>query len=246
MARLSREVLLQKIRSFPYWHYEFDLGNGVVIHPTKGEKQVKKKNDLRSFLWPVVLERCGGSLAGLRVLDVACNAGFWSLEAHRSGAARVLGIDARRENVEEALLVRDALEIDPQRLDYRQMNIYDLTPEVVGEYDLVLLFRILHHLSHPLWALERIREVCRRYLVIDIKLALHDEAVLCLGSPNPRDPRSGVGQGLRLQPSRSALELMLGSTGFTNVTGASPKPPLQEDYFKGRRAVFTAEVLADS
>src|SRR6266536_6668731 len=141
MAALSNQELLRRINSFDYWQYPFDLGNGVVITPTR-KQYVEKKTDLRSFIWPVVLDLFGGSLDGLRVLDVGCNAGFFSLEAHRSGAAFVLGIDAREKHIEQAKLVRDALNIDPGKLEYRQMNILDLSRARLGEYDLVLFLRV--------------------------------------------------------------------------------------------------------
>ena len=148
--------MLKKINSFEYWHYRFDLGDDVVINPTD-QSYAKKKLGLRNFVWPAVLDLCGGSVKGLRVLDIACNSGFWSLEAHRLGADYVLGFDARPAYIEQAELVRDALGIDPQRVEYKQMDIYDLSRgSVGGEYDLVLSLRILHHLSNLYWS-------CRTY-----------------------------------------------------------------------------------
>ncbi len=51
--------------------------------------------------------------------------------------------------------MRDVTAVDPAKVAYKQMSIYDLSYETVGdEYDLVLLFRILNHLSNPLLALK--------------------------------------------------------------------------------------------
>lgn len=178
----------------------------------------------------------------MRVLDVACNAGFWSMEAHKSGAAYVLGVDARPVHVEQAQLVRDALGVDPERVEFRQMDIYDLAPEEIGEFDLCLVLRILHHLSHPLLALEKLRAVCRNYLVIDIKL-LHDEdrPLLFLHSEDPSGVLHGV-EGMAFRPSRAALELMLQGAGFSNVQGVLPGETRRGAYRDGRRALFTARV----
>src|SRR2546425_10675143 len=90
MATGSRDHLLERINSFEYWHYPFDLGDGVVIRPSYAEKKLR----LRDFIWPVVLDLCGGNLGGQRVISVGCNSGFWSFGAHKSGAAYVLGFDA--------------------------------------------------------------------------------------------------------------------------------------------------------
>jgi SAM-dependent methyltransferase len=230
---------MDKANSFEYWHYEFNLGNGIVINPTL-EGQAEKKRNLKDFIWPVVLELCGGSLKGLRVLDVACNAGFWSLEAHNSGADYVLGFDMRQEYIDQAELVRDALGVDPKRVEFTQMNIYDLSRKNLGQdFDLVLLFRVLDHLSNPLSVIQRLREVTRKYLVVDVRLAVADQPFLEVVKERPADPRSGVDIGLGLRPSPAALNLMLTHCGFTDVTEVPPRQPLQEHYFDGRRSLFT-------
>jgi len=247
METLSREALAEKIRSFKYWHYPFDLGNGIVITPHGGAEHVEKKLALRQFIWPAVLGLCGGSLKGLRVLDIGCNAGFWSLEAHRSGASYVLGVEARPQFVEQATLVRDALGIDRSQLDYRQLDIYDLRAEAVGRFDLVLLLRVLHHLSEPLRALECVRSVCKSYLVVDIRLAFasvtQDQPLILLSKQTQEGVINRVTKGLRASPTMAALHLMLDAVGFGDVTVIPPKPPLQKEYFDGKRALLTARVV---
>jgi SAM-dependent methyltransferase len=242
MSTLSNQQLQEKIDSFDYWHYGFDLGNNVVIKPTH-EADNEKRSNLRDFVWPMVLELFGGSLKGLRVLDIACNAGFWSLEAHKSGADYVLGLDARPTHVEQAELVRDALRIDPGQLAYKHMDIYDISPETVGgQYDLVLLLRVLNHLSNPLLALQKIRKVSRAYLVADIKLVDYQQPVLELRRENQADPRTGVDLGVALRPSRPAVEMMLHCCGFAGLKEIPPRPPLPKSHFDGLRMILSAQV----
>ena len=233
----ARADLVEKINSFEYWHYPFDLGDGVIITPPLAEQ----KRQLRDFIWPVVLGACGGNLDGLRVIDVGCNAGFWSLEAHKSGASYVLGIEARPAQIAQAELVRDALGIDARRLEYQRMSIYDLSRARVGEYDVCLLFRILQHLRHPLLALERVREVCRARVIVDVAVIRQEKAMFYLHNENTGDPLHGI-EGVALQPSRQAVEEMLACCGFTDVQGIPPKPPLEKSYFSGKRVLFTARV----
>jgi tRNA (mo5U34)-methyltransferase len=238
MARLQRAELLERINSFPYWHYSFDLGDGVVINP----KDATGLRGTRDFIWPAVLELCGREdLKGLRVLDVACNAGFWSLQAANSGAEYVLGVDARPIHIEQAELVRDALGIDPGRLAYRAMNIYDLSPETVGTFDVCLAFRIIHHLRHPLLALDRLREVCRGWLVVDVRVIRQEGCVLRLHGEDVEDFLHGV-DGLAFQPSKAAVERMLVSSGFSDVRFVPPNSDDHGSYAEGRRALFTARV----
>jgi SAM-dependent methyltransferase len=242
MSTLSNRQLQEKIDSFGYWHYGFDLGNNVVIKPTY-EADHEKRSNLKNFVWPMVLELFGGSLKGLRVLDIACNAGFWSLEAHKSGADYVLGLDARPTHVEQAELVRDALRIDPEQLEYKHMDIYDISRETVGgQYDLVLLLRVLNHLSNPLLALQKIRKVSKSFLVADIKLVDYQKPVLELRQENQADPRTGVDLGVALRPSRPAVDLMLNCSGFTDLKELIPRPPLPKSHFDRLRVVLSAHV----
>jgi tRNA (mo5U34)-methyltransferase len=44
--------------------------------------------------------------------------------------------------------------------------VYDLDPETDGEFDVVLCGALLLHLRDPVLALERMRGVCRRWLVL--------------------------------------------------------------------------------
>jgi tRNA (mo5U34)-methyltransferase len=236
MADDSRKALIERIQSFKHGHYPFELGNGVGIR----HKYADKKEQLRHFIWPAVLKLCGGSLKRFRVLDVGCNAGFWSLEAHRSGAAYVLGVDVRPVHIEQAELVRDALGIPSTQLEFRQMNIYDLSREELGQFDLCILLRVLHHLNQPLVALEKIRQMCRSFLVIDIKLVCEEQPVFRPSFENVERPLHGT-DGFTVKPSRSALELMLTQLGFTEVTLILPDPPVQK-YLRGRRGLFTARV----
>ncbi len=238
MTAGSREQLLERIKSFDYWHYPFDLGDGVVIE----SRHAKSALELREFLWATVLERFGGSLEGMHVLDIGCNAGFWSLDAHRLGAARVLGIDARPVHIAQAELVRDQLQISPRQVEYRQMSIYDLAADQVGQFDLCLLLRVLHHLSHPLLAIPRVRGVCRAYLVVDVRLKPdEDRPVFLLRREDLAAPLHGV-DGLALRPSRAAVEILLTAADFDAVKWAASKPPLPSSYLRGERALLTARV----
>jgi len=241
MSRLPREELLERIKAFEYWHYPFDLGDDVVITPTK-ERYAAKKVHLRDFIWPVVLDRFGGSLKGRRVLDVGCNAGWWSLTAHQSGAAQVLAIEGRPQFVEQATLVRDSLGIDPQQLEFRRMDLFDLSPAEVGQFDLILMLRVLHHLADPLAGLARLRDLCRGTIVLDVKVVPRDEPLLYLAMQEGPGHLGGVDAGLRLRPTRSAVELLLAASGFIDVEFIVPSPPLEDEYFKGKRALFVAEV----
>jgi tRNA (mo5U34)-methyltransferase len=94
-------------------------------------------------------------LTGKSVLDIGCNAGFYSVEMKRRGADRVLGIDSDDRYVAQARLATQVLGFDD--VEFRNLSVYDVA--ALGErFDLVIFMGVLYHLRHPLLALDLIRE----------------------------------------------------------------------------------------
>ena len=140
------------------WYHTIDLGGGVV---TKGIDDS-----------PLRLARLDlpQSLAGLTVLDIGAWDGFFSFEAERRGASRVVAADyfswhgsgwGSKAGFE---LARGALGLTVEDLD---IDVMDLSPERVGQFDVVFFLGVLYHLRHPLLALERIASVTRKRLILE-------------------------------------------------------------------------------
>lgn len=93
-------------------------------------------------------------MKGLRVLDIGCNAGFYSMEMKRRGAERVLAIDTDERYLAQA---RFAAHVEALDIEFRTLSVYDLA--CLGErFDLVIFMGVFYHLRHPLLALDLIRE----------------------------------------------------------------------------------------
>lgn len=93
-------------------------------------------------------------LTGKTVLDVGCNAGFYSFEMKRRGAARVVGIDTDERYLAQARL---ASELNGLEIELLQHSVYEVG--ALGErFDLVIFMGVLYHLRHPLLALDLLHE----------------------------------------------------------------------------------------
>lgn len=123
------------------WWHSFDLPDGTRIDGVHGVEFLKQR--ITQFPIP-------NDLHGQRVLDIGTWDGWYSFEMERRGAD-VMAIDnwdnPRFREVHARL---------GSRVDYRQMDMYDLTPERIGRFDIVLFMGVLYHLKHPLLALERV------------------------------------------------------------------------------------------
>jgi tRNA (mo5U34)-methyltransferase len=135
--------------------------------------------DFPSFKWKEISPHVPADLTGWTVLDIGCNAGFYTFELARRGA-RVTAIDLDPHYLRQARWAAGRLGLE-DRVEFRQMQIYDLAREP-EQFDLVWFMGVLYHLRHPLLALDIIRRRTRRMMVMQT-LTMPGDAVL----PVPED-----------------------------------------------------------
>lgn len=99
---------------------------------------------------------------GWSVLDIGCNAGFYSLEMKRRGAERVVGIDHDEHYLRQA---RFAASVEGLEVDFQRMSVWQVG-ELGERFDLVIFMGVLYHLRHPLLALDLIHEHVARNLML--------------------------------------------------------------------------------
>ncbi|TIS76697.1 MAG: DUF1698 domain-containing protein, partial [Mesorhizobium sp.] len=114
--------------------------------------------------------------SGKSVLDIGCNAGFYSIEMKKRGADRVLGIDFDVDYLTQARFAAEIAECD---IEFRQLSVYDVG--ALGEtFDIVLFMGVLYHLRHPLLALDLIREHVARDLMVFQSMQRGSSEILAL------------------------------------------------------------------
>jgi len=141
--------LAERARALAPWFQNIDLGHGVQTAPDHF------LGDYPRFKFKGFAHVLPDDLQGRSVLDIGCNAGFYSIEMKRRGAGRVLGIDSDDRYLAQARLVAETLGFPD--IEYRNLSVYDVG--ALGEtFDLVIFMGVLYHLRHPLLALDLIRE----------------------------------------------------------------------------------------
>jgi tRNA (mo5U34)-methyltransferase len=161
MVKMTRDEILAGVERLKPWFHCIDLGQGIV---TKTERAATEPVDHPRGTWEIIKNCLPQDLTGKRVLDVGCNAGFYSIEAKRRNAARVLGVDSQRHQVRQALFARRVLGLD---IDFNRMSVYDLRLETVGTFDVVLALGLIYHLKHLILALERLFDVTGEMLILE-------------------------------------------------------------------------------
>jgi len=118
-----------------------------------------------------VFDLAGGSVDGLRLLDLACLEGLYAIEFARHNA-KCLGIEGREANIEKARFTKEVLQLD--NLDFVQDDVRNLSAEKYGRFDVVLCLGLLYHLDTPdvFQFIERLGEVSARICIVDTRIAL--------------------------------------------------------------------------
>ena len=135
-----------------------DLGHGVV---TPGIDETTRK--IERLQLPV-------DLTGRTVLDVGAWDGALSFECERRNAARVVAIDDHTWSG-PGWANKDGFDLAHQALgssvEARDVRLADISPETLGEFDLVLFLGLLYHLEEPWLTLAKASTVCRWLMVVE-------------------------------------------------------------------------------
>jgi tRNA (mo5U34)-methyltransferase len=196
------------------WYHSIDLGNGIV---TKGVDDT-----------PVRLSRIHlpADLSGRSVLDIGAWDGFFSFEAERRGASRVVATDyyawrglgwATGQGKAGFELARRAL---GSHVEDVEVDVMDLSPERLGTFDTVLFLGVLYHLPNPLLALDRVAALTTHQLILETVVDMvgfgRPAAAFYPDRELNGDPTNWWG------PNAAAVHGMLRAVGFSHVETVTP------------------------
>jgi hypothetical protein len=146
------------------------------------------------------------------VLDLASHDGRFSFAALQAGARRVVGIEIDPRLVAAAHENFDAYNVDPDRYEFVQRDMFEHFDDL-EEFDVVLCFGILYHITDHMQLLGNIAGMEPQWLIVDTHVSFHDGAVVELRSRRGESPPP-PGSDLEGYPSRAALDAMLASFGW--------------------------------
>ena len=120
----------------------------------------------------------GGRLEGLRVADLGCLEGGFSLALAQMGA-EVVGVEARTANFEKCRLLQDHFRLP--NLRFVQADVKEFDRPRFGSFDIVLALGILYHLEDPVGWLRQVAGATTAVLYVDTHFApVDDSALECL------------------------------------------------------------------
>ena len=155
------------------------------------------------------------------MLDIGAWDGFFSFEAERRRASRVVACDyyawhgvgwGTGRGKDGFELARTALN---SRVEDVALDVLDLSPEKIGTFDVVFFLGVLYHLPNPLLALERVASVSKGLLILETVVDMvgigRPAAAFYPDKELNDDPTNWWG------PNHAAVQGMLTSVGFSRV-----------------------------
>jgi SAM-dependent methyltransferase len=208
-------TLLAEINKYSWYHR-------IQVSPTVYTKSTENIGTGCQKLWDFILRELNGlDFTGKRVLDIGCRDGLWSFEAEKLGAKEIVGID----NDLSLGAVEFLIPLFNSKVKMHELNLYDLTPERFGFFDIIIFPGVLYHLRYPFWGLKRITDCLGDKGVLFIESGmlsdekLKDKDILfCPVEKSPYEPTSctffnekGLTTTLRSLNCRMLYSKLLGS-----------------------------------
>lgn len=195
---MTAEDMQRAVDAHPFWYHTIDVAPGVT---TKGWF------DLR----PIVDQMPWPDVRGKRCLDIGTFDGYLAFEMERRGASEVVAVDVEDHRLwdwppdhragdlrhDPAFSgppkgdgFRLAAKLMGSRVSWRPINIYDLDPDEVGLFDVVVCGSLMLHLRDPVRALEAVRSVTGGVFMSSEQIEL---ALTVLGRGKPLFTLNGSG-----------------------------------------------------
>lgn len=195
------------------WYHTLDLGHSIV---TPGHYDHRPYLEFYGF---------PEDLSGKKALDIGAASGFFAFEMEKRGATvTVTDLSAWMDHdfgpryrpdqtpEEGSHYLADpfafAKQVLNSKAEKQEINIYDISPEMVGVFDFVFCGSVLLHLTDPIKALWHIQRVTKGMAII--ATAIYPDA-----TNEPQAQFVGHRSGdVWWIPNRAGLEAMVQSAGF--------------------------------
>lgn len=214
------ESVKERIRELGPWFQNIEIA-GVETAPDHF------LGNYPAFKWEGFSHIIPDDLKGCSVLDIGCNAGFYSLEMKRRNAGHVVGIDSDPHYLAQARFVAEQSQLE---IEFRQMSVYEIG-SLEQRFDLVLFMGVFYHLRHPLLALDLIYDHVANDRLLFQSLQRGDERTLTVKEDYPFsewavfdepsypklffvEERYAADPTNWFIPNKAAVEAMLRSAGF--------------------------------
>lgn len=146
----------EQVQNLSPWFHNIHLPDGTQTAPDHF------LGDFPMFKWEKIKDSIPENLEGWKVLDIGCNAGFYSIELAKRGA-EVLAIDLDEHYLKQARWTAEQFGLD-DKIRFKQMQVYDLAHSE-EQFDLVWFMGVFYHLKYPMLAMDILSRKVKNMMV---------------------------------------------------------------------------------
>jgi tRNA (mo5U34)-methyltransferase len=151
MTAFTDEDARRLIATVPHWYHCIEVRPGIVTPGLNAAGIVLQHLELPD------------DCRGMRALDIGTRDGFFAFELERRGAD-VVAVDYMPSTRTGFGVASQLL---GSRVRFVHGNIYELTPDELGTFDVVLFLGLLYHLPDPFGAMEIVRRLCHGVMCLE-------------------------------------------------------------------------------
>ena len=155
-SRMQEQTTTGAIEKLKPWFHNLHLPSGAETAPDH------PLGDFPANKWRQLASHIPQNLSGWSVMDIGCNAGFYSFELVRRGAT-VTAIDVDGHYLQQARWAAREFRLEEQ-ITFKQMQVYELA-RLNETYDLVWFMGVFYHLRYPFLALNIVARKVKRLMV---------------------------------------------------------------------------------
>lgn len=215
--------LASRLDRYDHWYHTIELPGGITTPGLYDMPRILPRIEMPE------------SLRGKRCLDVGTGDGFWAFEMEKRGASEVVATDVGGWDFLDwppgasSIPVGGASQRSPRfdlahealgsRVEWVAVSVYDLSPKLLGSFDLVVVGSMLLHLRDPVRALAAVRTLVRGELLVN------DVVSLPLTVLRPRWPAArlvGVDHPTWWIPNAAGLRRLVEAAGFRVLAAGRP------------------------
>lgn len=232
----------KKVAELGPWAEAFSFEGVQTVAPKRFLQLEQRTLARRSlFMDPLIKS---GALEDKRVLDLGCNAGYWTLAAMDGGARFVTGVDTDKKRIDQAHFVMQQHGISGEQYEFVYQDVYQYLSSVEQGFDVVLCLGLFYHIEHPIRLMRLMAKATRELAVIDTVVSNVPQASVSI-RPCARKKRyldvSNI--GLEFVSSPKAIHWMAFEAGFQDIATLEyegKRLPAMWEYTKGERRAFVA------
>ncbi len=238
------------------WYYPFDLPSGNKLRCYVSSEIMGIHTDRLAMMNSVLDKTFGRNRTELSCLDIGCNQGYFAVKLAARGCQKVVGFDARRQNIEDAELIRQIYGLE--NLSFQTADLAKIETGEWEQFDVTLMLSLLFWMEDPIGALRAAKALTKRVLIIETPVAPEITGKIDWGTHRSQKSFHGtfavmdqsiektlpIGSltDLSLVPGRETLIWLLKRLGFARVEIVPPPADAYEQLATEKRIMVAAYV----